>query len=46
MRKSRRVISKAKTYGFHPWVDQVDAIDLIVEETGVKESTILRKPDR
>jgi hypothetical protein len=43
MRKSRRVISKAKTYGFHPWVDQVDAIDLIVKETGLKESTILRK---
>ncbi len=43
MRKGRRVISKAKTYGFHPWVDQVDAIDLLVAQTGEKESIILRR---
>ena len=43
MRKGRKVISKAKTYGFHPWVDQVDAIDLLVAETGEKESIILRR---
>lgn len=43
MRKGRRVISKAKTYGFHPWVDQVDAIDLLVTQTGEKESIILRR---
>jgi len=30
-------------YGIHPWVDQVDAIDRIVKETGVKESIVLRK---
>ena len=43
MKKTRRSISRAKTYGFHPWLDQVDAIDRIVKETGVKESIVLRK---
>lgn len=43
MKKARRSISRAKTYGFHPWLDQVDAIDRIVKETGVKDSIVLRK---
>jgi hypothetical protein len=44
MRKSKRVISKAKMYGFNPWLDQLDAINRIMEETGEKsESAILRK---
>ena len=43
MRKSKRPISKAKMYGFNPWVDQLDAINQIVADTGEKESTILRK---
>ncbi len=44
MRKSKRVISKSKMYGFNPWVDQLDAINQIVEETGEKsESAVLRK---
>jgi hypothetical protein len=43
MGTTQRKISRAKTYGFHPWRDQVDAIDKIVEETSVKESIVLRK---
>src|SRR5262249_3809091 len=43
MARGRRVLSRAKTYGFHPWMDQVDAIDQIVKETGVKDSIVLRK---
>jgi len=44
MRKSKRVISKSKTFGFNPWVDQVDAISQIMAETGEKaESVVLRK---
>jgi hypothetical protein len=44
MKKSKRVISKSKTYGFNPWVAQVDAIRQIMEETGAKaESVVLRK---
>lgn len=40
----RRVIAKAKVYGFSPWVDQVDAINQIMKETGEKtESVLLRK---
>jgi hypothetical protein len=40
----RRVMAKAKVYGFSPWVDQVNAIDQIVEDTGERaESAILRK---
>ena len=43
MRK-RRVISKSKTYGFNPWMDQIDAINQIMRETGEKtESVLLRK---
>lgn len=43
MRKAKRVISKTKTYGFNPWVDQFDAINQIMADTGEKESTVLRK---
>ena len=32
MRKSKRIIAKAKTYGFHPWADQVDAVNQLVIE--------------
>ena len=43
MRK-RRVISKSKTYGFNPWVDQIDTINQIMRETGERtESVLLRK---
>jgi hypothetical protein len=43
MRKNR-VISKAKTYGFNPWVDQIDAINQMMKETGERtESVLLRK---
>jgi hypothetical protein len=30
----RRVMAKAKVYGFSPWVDQVDAINQIMKGTG------------
>jgi hypothetical protein len=44
MRKGKRLISKTKTYGFNPFVDQVDAISQIMEATGAKaESEVLRK---
>ena len=43
MRKARRKISHAKMYGFHPWQDQVDAVDLIAKEAGMSESIVLRK---
>jgi hypothetical protein len=43
MRKPKRVISKTKTYGFNPWMDQLDAINQIIADTGEKESTVLRK---
>src|ERR1041384_698963 len=40
----RRVMAKAKVYGFGPWVDQVDAINQIMRDTGEKnESALLRK---
>jgi len=40
----RRVMAKSKIYGFKPWVDQVDAINQIMKDTGERtESTILRK---
>jgi len=40
----RRVMAKAKVYGFSPWVDQVDAINQIIKDTGDKnESALLRK---
>lgn len=43
MRK-KRVMAKAKVYGFTPWVDQVDAINQVMKETGEKtESVLLRK---
>ena len=43
MRK-RRVISKSKTYGFNPWMDQIDTINQIMKETGeTTESVLLRK---
>jgi hypothetical protein len=43
MRKGKRTISKSKTYGFQPWADQIDAINVIIAKTGAKEATILRK---
>ena len=40
----RRVMAKSKVYGFSPWVDQVDAINQIMKDTGDKnESALLRK---
>ena len=40
----RRVMAKAKVYGFSPWVDQVDAINQIMKVTGeTNESALLRK---
>ena len=37
-------MAKAKVYGFSPWVDQVNAIDQIMEDTGERnESALLRK---
>ena len=40
----RRVMAKSKIYGFKPWVDQVDAIDQIMKDTGERtESAVLRK---
>ena len=44
MRNKARLISKSKSYGFNPWVDQVDAINQIMKETGERtESVLLRK---
>jgi len=40
----RRVMAKAKVYGFSPWVDQVDAFNQIMKVTGERnESALLRK---
>ena len=40
----RRVMAKAKVYGFSPWVDQVDSINQIMKDTGERnESALLRK---
>ena len=40
----RRVMAKAKVYGFSPWVDQVDAINQIMKVTDERnESALLRK---
>ena len=37
-------MAKAKIYGFSPWVDQVDAINQIMKDTGERnESAVLRK---
>src|SRR5437762_8869604 len=43
MRKSKRPISRAKMFGFNPWVDQLDDINQIVSESGENEATVLRK---
>ena len=43
MRKGKRTIAKAKTYGFNPWADQIDSINAIITKTGAKEATIIRK---
>ena len=43
MRKSKRPISRSKMYGFNPWVDQIDQVNLIVSQSGQTESTVLRK---
>ncbi|MDQ6652835.1 MAG: hypothetical protein M3Y84_08820 [Acidobacteriota bacterium] len=43
MKRSKRVLSKGKIYGFGPWADQVYAINQIMEETGEKsETNVLR----
>ena len=43
MRK-RRVLSQSKTYGFTPYMDQIDTINQIMKGTGEKtESVLLRK---
>ena len=40
----RRVMANSKIYGFKPWVDQVDAINQIMKDTGERaESAVLRK---
>ena len=40
----RRVMAKAKVYGFSPWVDQIDAINQMMKDTGERnESALLRK---
>ena len=40
----RRVMAKAKVYGFSPWVDQVDTINQIMKDNGERnESALLRK---
>ena len=37
-------MAKAKVYGFSPWVDQVDAINQIMQDTGERnESALLRR---
>ena len=37
-------MAKGKVYGFSPWVDQLDAINQIMKETGERtESVLLRK---
>ena len=37
-------MAKAKVYGFSPWVDQVDAINQIMKDTGERnESALLRR---
>jgi hypothetical protein len=40
----KRIISKAKTYGFNPYLDQIDTINQIMKEIGAPtESVLLRK---
>src|SRR5688572_13524689 len=42
--RKKRVISRSKTYGFNPWMDQIDTINQIMKETGeTTESVLLRK---
>ena len=41
MKNKTRLISKAKSYGFNPWVDQVDAINQIMQETGERNASVL-----
>lgn len=41
MKNKTRVISQSKSYGFNPWVDQVDAINQIMNETGERNASIL-----
>jgi len=43
-RRGKRRLSKSKTYGFNPWLDQIDSINaLMYQNPGVKESVVLRK---
>lgn len=43
-RKGKRKLSRSKTYGFNPWLDQIDSINtLMYRNPGVKETVILRK---
>ena len=43
-KKGKRKLSRTKTYGFNPWLDQIDSINtLMYRNPGVKESVILRK---
>ena len=43
-KKGERKLSRTKTYGFNPWLDQIDSINtLMYRNAGVKESVILRK---
>ena|SRR6185369_2188992 len=41
MKNKTRLISKSKSYGFNPWVDQVDAINQIMNETGESSQSVL-----
>jgi len=41
MKNKKRVISTSKSYGFNPWVDQVDAINQIMKETGERSQSVL-----
>jgi hypothetical protein len=43
MKRAKRIIWRDKTYGFHPWRDQVDAIDQLVKKSGTKEAIVIRK---
>ena len=42
MRKSKRAIAKSKTYGFNPWLDQVDGITKIMNESGERAEAVMR----
>jgi hypothetical protein len=43
MRKTKRAILKTKVYGFNPWIDQVAAINQLMEQNGHKsEASLLR----